>query len=82
MTQQAILLTLATIKSKKTGSIFDICHVYQDGQINVVIIPNDDTTQLGTKLDFVKQGGKLCELSIRIQGTRVSYTDIKIPADK
>jgi hypothetical protein len=82
MTQQALLLTLATIKSKKTGGVFDICHVYQEGQINVAIIPNKDTSQVGQRLDYVKQGGRPCELNIKVQGTRVLYLDIKVLADK
>lgn len=78
MTQKALLLTMDTVKSKKSGKVFDICHVYQNGRINTVIIPNDDISQVGTKFDFVKEGGKPCELNIIVQGTRVSYTDIKI----
>lgn len=77
MTQKAVLLTLDTIKSKKSGKCFDICYLYQDSKINVVLIPNDDEGQVGTKLDFVREGGRSCDVTISLQGTRVSYTDIK-----
>jgi hypothetical protein len=82
MQQQALLLTLDTIRSKKTDRLFDICVVYQSGKISTVIIPNPNEEQFGQTLDFVKQGGKPCELTIKIQGTRISYTDIKIQIDK
>ena len=78
MTQDVLLLTVTTIKSKKNGMFYDIFYVYQDGRINTIIIPNKNESQVNQHFDYVKQGGKLCKCTITLQGTRVSYTEITI----
>lgn len=80
MTQDAVLLTMKTITSKKDGKKYDVCHIYQlnkqgKGQINLVFIPNSGED---FDLDYVNEGGKPCELTVQLQGTRVSYSDIVI----
>lgn len=80
MTQEAVLLTMKTITAKKDGKRYDVCYIYQldgrsQGQISLVFIPN---TGEDYDFDFVSEGGKPCELTVKLQGTRVSYSDIVI----